>query len=129
MFKKFFKKKEIILYLIFGVLTTIVNIVAFFVCDKIKLPTALSTVIAWILSVSFAFITNKTLVFKSTSNKLFKEFSSFITSRLFTGLLDLAIMVIFVDLLHLEGIPVKIISNVVVIVLNYVLSKWCVFKI
>lgn len=129
MFKKFFKKKEIILYLIFGVLTTIVNIVAFFVCDKIKLPTAFSTVIAWILSVSFAFITNKTLVFKSTSNKLFKEFSSFITSRLFTGLLDLAIMVIFVDLLHLEGIPVKIISNVVVIVLNYVLSKWCVFKI
>ncbi len=125
------KYKEVILYLIFGILTTLINIVTYYLCDKIGLSTAVSTVIAWVLSVLFAFITNKIFVFASKTydlKKLFKEIISFFTMRVLTGILDLVIMIVFVDILHLNGLLIKILSNIIVIILNYVFSKVLVFK-
>ena len=127
----FLKYKEVVLYLIFGGLTTLVNIVVYYLCEKIGFSTAVSTVTAWVLSVIFAFITNKILVFESKSNSLkniLKESIKFFVCRLATGVLDLGIMIIFVDFLKFNGLMIKILSNVLVIVLNYVFSKLLIFR-
>lgn len=129
LFKKY---KEVILYLIFGGLTTLVNIGVYYLCDTIlHWGTIASTIIAWFLSVIFAFITNKIFVFESkeiSAKKLFFETVSFFACRGFSGLLDLAIMWTTVDLLHWNGLLMKIISNIFVIIINYVFSKWIIFR-
>ena len=118
-----------ILYIVFGGLTTLVNIVVYFICyDISKLSNVVSTVIAWILSVIFAFITNKLYVFESKSGSLLYEISTFFTCRLGTGILDVGIMYFTVDILKWNALLMKIISNVIVIVLNYILSKVIIFK-
>lgn len=126
------KYKDIILYGIFGVLTTLVNIVAYYVCARIcGLNTTASTVIAWILAVIFAYITNRKWVFDSKTNSMqgiIKEMSSFFGCRLLTGLMDLAIMVVFVDVLHFNDVVIKCLSNVLVIIINYAASKLLIFK-
>ena len=125
------KYKRIILYILFGILTTLVNVVVYFACYCLKFSTSASTVTAWILSVLFAYITNRKYVFGSKLSgikKVFKEVSNFFLSRLSTGLLDLAVMLLFVDILEFNGMFIKVISNMVVIVLNYILSKFLVFK-
>lgn len=128
----FRKYKEIILYLVFGGLTTLVNIVTYFVCaDWFHWGTVPSTIIAWFLSVVFAFITNKLFVFESkgTSLKtLFFETVSFFGCRLFSGVLDLFIMWLTVDILHWNDLLMKIISNILVIILNYIFSKLIIFR-
>ena len=129
--KIFLKYKSVILYILFGGLTTLVNIVVYFACSCLKFSTAVSTITAWLLSVIFAYITNRKYVFGSKSQgvkSVFKEISNFFLSRLATGLLDLAVMLLFVDILEFNGMFIKVISNMVVIVLNYVLSKFLVFK-
>ena len=125
------KYKEIILYVIFGAGTTLVNVAAYMLCSGMGLSTALSTVTAWVLSVLFAFVTNRRLVFESGSSgpaAVAREMISFFSCRFATGLPDLAIMVVFVDVLGLWELAVKIASNVVVIVLNYAASKLLIFK-
>lgn len=127
----FLKYKSVILYILFGGLTTLVNIVVYFACSCLKFSTAVSTLTAWLLSVLFAYITNRKYVFGSKSagtKAVFKEISNFFLSRLATGLLDLAVMLLFVDILEFNGMFIKVISNMVVIVLNYILSKFLVFK-
>ena len=127
----FNKYKEMILYLIFGGGTTVVNIVAYYISSRIGVGTAVSTVIAWVLSVLFAYVTNRKYVFDSKATGLvpiLKETASFFLCRLATGLLDLVIMVVFVDLLHFNDMIMKILSNVIVIVINYVASKLLIFK-
>ena len=131
--KKLFKKyKFIILYGIFGVLTTIINIVTYALCyDMFNISNVVSNIIAWVLSVLFAFITNKIWVFESKSFdfKIFiKELWNFIVCRLATGALDLSIMYVGVDLLKGPALILKIASNIIVIILNYVMSKLFVFK-
>lgn len=130
--KGLFKKyKEIILYLLFGGCTTLVNIISYYILSKIGLGTAMSTVIAWILSVLFAYVTNRIFVFASKAKgfaAVFKETAGFFLCRLATGLLDLAIMVVFVDVLHFNGMAIKILSNIIVIILNYGASKLMIFK-
>lgn len=130
--KKLFNKyKEMILYLFFGGCTTLVNIIAYYICSKIGIGTAVSTVIAWVLSVLFAYITNRKYVFESKAigfTPILKETANFFLCRLATGLLDLAIMVIFVDLMHFNGMAIKILSNIIVIILNYVASKLLIFR-
>ena len=95
------KYEEIILYIFFGVCTTIVNILVYYICSHLfNFGTIISTVIAWILSVLFALITNKIWVFKSKSwdkSIFIKESISFFSCRLLTGLLDVLIMYIFVQ--------------------------------
>ena len=127
----FLKYKSVILYILFGGLTTLVNIVVYFACSCLKFSTAESTLAAWIISVLFAYITNRKYVFGSKSQgvkSVFKEISNFFLSRFATGLLDLAVMLLFVDILEFNGMLIKVISNIVVIILNYVLSKFLVFK-
>lgn len=127
----FLKYKSVILYILFGGLTTLVNIVVYFACSCLKFSTAESTLTAWIISVLFAYITNRKYVFGSKSQgvkSVFKEISNFFLSRFATGLLDLAVMLLFVDILNFNGMLIKVISNIVVIILNYVLGKFLVFK-
>lgn len=126
------KYKSIISYLFFGVCTTLVNIVVYYLCaHSVGMTTVISTVIAWIASVLFAFITNKLYVFESKSFEkklLLREGISFFGCRLATGILDLVIMYISVDLLDMQDLFMKILSNVLVIVLNYICSKLVIFK-
>lgn len=126
------KYKEILMYLIFGVLTTVVNIVSYFLLARIlHIDTVVSTVIALILSILFAYITNKIFVFESKTNtakELLKEIISFFGCRAFTGILDVAFMYITVDVFNLNDMIMKIISNIVVIIVNYIFSKLIIFK-
>lgn len=126
------KYKSIIMYAIFGVLTTLVNLSVYHVCYKqICLLNVPSTVIAWFLAVAFAFVTNKLWVFESKSldrKTLFYEISTFIGCRLATGILDVGIMYIAVDVLKWNAILWKLVSNVLVIIINYVASKIIIFK-
>ena len=127
----FTKYREMILYLFFGGCTTLVNIVSYYICSRIGMGTALSTVIAWVLSVLFAYVTNRKYVFESKAFgfvPILKEIAGFFLCRLATGLLDLAIMVVFVDFLHFNDMIIKILSNIIVIILNYAASKLLIFK-
>lgn len=124
--------KSIILYCIFGAITTAVNILTYTVCYQYFLiRNVYSNVIAWILAVMFAFISNKLWVFESKScesSAFLSELSSFFLCRVATGLLDLLIMYICVDQLSLNAFIMKILANTIVIVLNYVASKMLIFK-
>ena len=124
--------KEQILYIVFGVLTTAINIIAFFACSRlINLGLIPSNIIAWILSVLFAFVTNKIYVFNSKNynfSVVLRELIDFVISRGATGILDLGLMYLFVSVIGIEDMISKIVINIIVIILNYVLSKLYVFK-
>ena len=126
------KYKSVILYLVFGVLTTIVNIVAYFLLDFNRLfNTVINTSIAWVVAVIFAYVTNKKWVFDSKVEGFkdnFKEMMSFFGCRIATGLMDVGIMFVFVDILRYDDMIIKIASNVLVVILNYVGSKLLVFR-
>lgn len=126
------KYKSFVAYAVFGVFTTIVNIVAYNVCYyNLEFSNTLSNIAAWILAVTFSYLTNKVWVFDSKSWKwkvLRKEIPAFISCRLATGVIDLVIMFVCVDLLGLHAMLMKLLSNVLVIILNYVFSKLVIFK-
>jgi len=128
----FNKYKEMILYVFFGGCTTLVNIVCYYIsAHYLLLNTSISTIVAWIISVAFAYITNKIWVFESKStdsNTLIKEIVSFVSCRFATGVMDLVIMIVFVDVLLFNDLFIKIISNILVIVFNYIASKLYIFK-
>ena len=129
--KTLFKKyKQIILYLIFGGCTTLINWAAYVLCyNLLSVENVVSTVIAWIISVAFAFVTNKIWVFESSQNKnLLFELWTFVAARLITGLLDVVIMYVTVDMLCMNANLWKLFSNVIVIILNYIFSKFIIFK-
>ena len=132
MLKIYQKYKTVILYLAFGSLTTLVNIIAYFSLTKIAgIPYLASNVMAWIVSVLFAYVTNRLFVFASKGQGaifIIKECSTFIGCRLFSGLVDTTTMYVMIDLLHYNDLFVKIIANIIVIVLNYGLSKRIVFQ-
>lgn len=126
------KYKDIIPYGIFGVLTTLVNVIVYWTSARLLgLGVMPSTVIAWILAVLFAYITNRKWVFHSTAvtaAEIRKEIISFFVCRLATGVLDWACMFIFVDLLRLYDVAIKVLANILVIILNYVASRLVIFK-
>ena len=126
------KHKSFIAYGVFGVFTTIVNIVTYDFCyNHLGISNTLSNIAAWILAVTFAYLTNKVWVFDSKSWKwevLRREIPAFISCRLATGILDIVIMFVCVDILGLHALMMKIISNVLVIILNYIFSKLVIFK-
>lgn len=122
-------KKELISYLIFGVLTTVVNIVVYYVFNTwLQVNYLVSNAIAWIASVLFAYITNRKYVFGSKNTSMINELVKFIGARLSTGIMDMILMWLLVDILSMNSMVSKIVVNVLVIVLNYVLSKVFVFK-
>lgn len=130
----FNKYKEVFMYLIFGVLTTIVSLVSYYLLtitifnpdNAILLQVA--NILSWIISVLFAYITNRKYVFESKNNNILKEVSSFFGSRLITLLFDMLIMFVGVTLLKGNDKFIKVISQVIVIVSNYIFSKLFVFK-
>lgn len=126
------KYKSIFFYLVFGVGTTVVNIASYAFFARIcGLNTVVSNILAWILAVLFAYITNKLWVFESKCTKIeevINEIIKFFSCRLLTGIVDLIIMYVFVDKLSFDDILIKCVSNVIVIILNYVASKIFVFK-
>lgn len=126
------KYQSLISYAIFGVLTTIVNIVTYNVCySKIGIGNTVSNVIAWILAVAFAYVTNKIWVFDSKSWKwsvLKREVTAFVSCRLATGIMDIVIMFLCVDIMDMPAMLMKLLSNILVIILNYIFSKLIIFK-
>ena len=122
------KYKEAVLYLFFGALTTLVNILSYTLLTKIfNIEYMLSNVTAWILSVLFAYITNRKVVFKSKNKKVIKEAEKFLGARIVTLLIDMLFMYVTVTVLLLNDKIMKIISNIIIIILNYVFSKLFVF--
>ena len=126
------KYRSFIAYDVFGVFTTIVNIATYNLSyNSLGFSNTLSNVTAWFLAVTFAYLTNKVWVFGSPSWKwevLKKEVTAFISCRLATGLLDIVIMYVCVDVLCMHALLMKVISNILVIVLNYIFSKLVIFK-
>lgn len=126
------KYKKQIMYLIFGGLTTLVNIISYFALTRFcHLGISVATVIAWILSVVFAYITNRKWVFESTATgfeQILIEIVVFFGARLFSGALDFGIMYLFVKILNFNDLIIKILSNVIVIILNYIFSNFFIFK-
>ncbi|MBR1376742.1 MAG: GtrA family protein [Bacilli bacterium] len=132
------KYEEIIVYLIMGVFTTLVNLVSkyallFTILDATNgFQLQVAVIISWIIAVIFAYFTNKKWVFKSKNTDILKEFTSFVIARISTLLMEMFIMWFFVTLLKLDSdlwvIIWTIISQVIVIVVNYILSKLFIFR-
>ena len=131
LWKLFLKYKEVLLYLIFGGLTTLVNFIVYAVCARgFCFNTLQANATALIISILFAYITNKIFVFGSKTDsvkEIFREFFSFLACRLGTAALDMAFMYVSVDILGFYDILMKILSNVIVIILNYIFSKLIIF--
>ena len=121
-----------VLYLFFGVCTTAVNTVCYWVFhDLLTQSNMASTILAWLTAVIFAFMTNKIFVFESKRTRAgeqIREVLSFFGCRLLTGILDVAIMVAAVDILQWNSLLWKLISNIIVTVINYITSKFLIFK-
>ena len=128
----FHKYYDILAYLFFGVLTTVVNYLVYLPCCNILGWSAgLSNVVAWAVAVVFAFVTNKPFVFKShdwSASVAWPEFRNFVGCRLGSGALETAIIFIFCDCLHWDKTWMKLFTSVLVVILNYVASKLLVFK-
>ena len=134
----YLKHREIINYLIFGVLTTIVSLATKYLLlftlldasDALELQIAI--IISWITACLFAYITNRIFVFESKSKEIVKEIIKFFTSRVATLGLEMLIMFIFVTALGLDSniwvIVWTLVSQIVIVIGNYVLSKLVVFK-
>ena len=126
------KNKEVLLYLFFGVLTTVVSIVVFALCNvTLGINELVSNVISWIVSVAFAFFTNRIWVFAAptkTASEFVRQLISFYGGRVLTLVLEEAIILIFVTILGMPGMVIKLVAQVIVIVGNYVISKLIVFK-
>lgn len=121
--------REVFFYLVFGVLTTVVNIVAFAILSRVlSVGTVASNIIAWFLSVLFAYVTNRKWVFDTRGNSVLREATTFFTGRIGTGVLDTAMMFATVDLLGWNDLVMKVAVNVIVVILNYVISKFLVFR-
>ena len=128
------KYKEVINYLIFGVLTTVVSLLTYYLLvltilnpnNPIELQIA--NIISWITRVTFAYITNRKYVFNSKDKNITKEIIKFYSSRLTTLFIDMIIMFIFVTNLNFNDKLIKIIVQIIIIILNYILSKLLVFK-
>ena len=133
LFKRLYEKhKDVIPYLFFGVCTTQVNVVAYWICARvIGISVMPSTITAWFLAVLFANFTNRKWVFFSKANgikEIPREIISFFACRSATGVIDWLCMYIFVDILMWNDVLIKILANMLVIVLNYVASKMLIFR-
>ena len=126
------KNKQLLLYLFFGICTTAINTICYWLLyDVLPFGNLLSTILAWLAAVIFAFITNKLFVFESkrtSTQDCINEVVSFFGCRLLTGILDVVIMAVAVDMLQCDGLLWKLISNIIVTIINYIASKFWIFK-
>lgn len=126
------KYKSFIMYAVFGVLTTVINMASYYVLyNTLSWSNLASTALAWLIAVIFAFITNKKWVFDSQSMEakvLLYELFSFFLCRIATGAFDMVVMYVAVDVMHANEMFWKLTANVLVILLNFVASKLIIFK-
>ena len=121
--------KEILSYIIFGILTTLVNFSVYLLFARVlSLNYIFSNILAWFFSVLFAYITNRIWVFESKSSDIFTEVSLFFGGRIFSGVVDTGLLYLFVDVLLFEDFLSKILIQIIVVILNYLFSKLIVFK-
>ncbi len=123
--------RELISYVFWGAMTTAVNYLSYTLLTEIlRVHYLAATVTAWIISVLFAYFVNKLFVFQSRDwgRTALRELWQMAASRLFSLGLEMAIMWCFVDLLRCPHLAVKLAANVVVVIVNYVLSKWIIFR-
>lgn len=127
--------REIIIYLISGGLTTVINWAVYWVCYQVMgIPNVAAQIISWIAAVIVAYVTNKLWVFESrswSSKVVVSEAAKFLGARVGTGILETVCMWIGVDVLGFSGnkaMLVKIVVSVAVVILNYVFSKLLIFK-
>ena len=126
------KYYDVLVYLVFGVLTTAVNYLVYLPSyNLLHLSSAVSNVLAWAVAVAFAYLTNKPFVFRShdwSAGTVIPELMKFIGTRLGSGGLETLILLIFVDWLKMNGNIWKILTSLLVVALNYVGSKLLVFR-
>ncbi|MBQ7817674.1 MAG: GtrA family protein [Oscillospiraceae bacterium] len=122
---------DVLAYLFFGGLTTVVNYLVYLPCRNWwGIPASISNIIAWIFAVAFAFLTNKPFVFKShdwSAKTLWPELTKFVGCRVGSGVLETAIIWLTVDMLHWNDLLMKLFTSVLVIVVNYIGSKFLIF--
>ena len=128
----FMKYKEVISYLFFGVLTTVVNFVVYFACtDGLHINYLAATAVSWVAAVLFAYVTNRKWVFESKVSgfmPILREMAVFVGCRVFSGVMDMGIMFISVDMIGISDRIAKFVTQVAVVVLNYILSKIIIFR-
>ena len=134
MIKKIWDKvmnREVISYLIFGVLTTLVNWVVYAAMVKVHVDYRIATAAAWAVSVLFAFIVNKIFVFQSYNLRpayVMKEITSFVACRAVSGVMEMVFMIVMVSWIHMDEYISKIAVSVIVVIVNYVFSKLFIFR-
>lgn len=135
--KVLYKYKKLILYILFGGMTTILNWIVYAIGVKLQLGITISNILAWSIAVFFAFITNKLFVFESKILKLrviFNEFIKFVGARILTGAIEIGGLPLLYylgmnqQLFGIDGFIAKIMISIIVMVLNYVFSQVLVFK-
>lgn len=123
---------EVLSYLIFGVLTTVVNYLIYLpVYNLLGLSASVSNMIAWVVAVTFAYLTNKPFVFRShdwSAKTVIPELTKFVSCRVASGVAETVILLVTVDMLHWNGNIWKLVTSVLVVILNYFASKLLVFR-
>ena len=126
------KYRDMIVYLIFGILTTVVDYLVFIPCYQwLGFTATLSNIIAWTAAVTFAYLTNKPFVFRNydwSRKTVISELTKFIGCRIGTGAIETTVLFISVDMLHWHGVLMKVVASVMVVSVNYFASKWLIFK-
>ncbi len=126
------KYRELIVYVIVGVLTTIVSLLSYYLfAYTLEIQYLISNFLSWVCAVVFAYITNKVWVFQNYDfalSNIVKEIVAFIGARIATLGIDMLIMFVMVDMLSLQDLVAKITVQVIVTILNYILSKFLVFR-
>lgn len=123
--------KKIISFTFWGVLTTALNVVLYYLFRRIRISVQISTALAWFLCVLFAFVTNKKYVFNGgakETNAIIREAIYFYGSRLFSGIADVLIMSLFVDILKFNEVFSKITDEILISAFNFVFSFLVIFK-
>ena len=126
------KYEDILTYLFFGVLTTAVNYLVYLPCfNLLHLCAAVSNAVAWAFAVAFAYLTNKPFVFKShdwSAKTVVPELTKFVMTRVGSGAAETVFIFLTVDVMDWNGNVMKLITSVLVVILNYVGSKLLVFR-
>ncbi|MBR4040003.1 MAG: GtrA family protein [Clostridia bacterium] len=136
--EKLWNNTELVAYLFAGVATTVVNYIVYYIVTRpfgalipTELLTTVGTCIAWVIAVAFGYVVNKVFVFHThcgNTLQLVREFISFVTMRLVSFGMELALMFVTVDLLGLNDLAMKLLINILVIIANYVFSKLFIFR-
>jgi putative flippase GtrA len=129
--KFYYKYEQTLLYIFYGALTTVVSFLSQFLCNLTGAALWLSTTVSWICAVTFAFLVNKFFVFESkerTVKTILREASAFYSARLVSFFAELGFMIVTVDVWGYNWVVCKVIIQIVILILNFLFSKFIVFR-